>query len=691
MTNGSSTVGRSVSPRCVAIVGPQGSGKTTLLEAILERAGAVPKAGSVSAGTSVGDRSKEARAHAMGVELNAAEVQFLGDTYCLLDCPGSVEFGYEMEPVLPVADIAVVVCEADEKKIPALQLVLKKLENAGVPHVLFLNKIDKATATLRDTLTLMQEASSVPLILRQIPIWRDGIAIGTIDLALERANVYREHAESVVEAIPDDAKADEISARYEMLERLADYDDQLMEELLSDMAPQRDEVFVNLVKDVRAGKIVPVFVGSAEHGNGITRLLKALRHEIVDISETQKRLKIKDGPDAVLQVVKTIQTSHAGKLSIARVLSGKIVDGATLTASDGTVGRVSGLYALGVRDMTKISQAGVGATVGLGKVEPAKTGCTLTTAKAPLPPLVTVTPPKPVISMVVAPKEAKDDVKLSASLVRLAEEDPTLVVVQDAEVAETRIEGQGEMHLRVHLERLLARYGVLVQTRDPAIPYKETIQGQTSVRGRHKKQSGGHGQFGDCVLTIEPQARGKGFTFAETVTGGAVPRNFFSAIEEGIVDSLKAGPLGFPLVDLKVTLTDGSYHPVDSSDMAFKTAAGMGMREGLPQCSPVLLEPILRVRFFGPSESTARINQIVTGRRGQLLGFDGREGWAGWDVTEALIPQSEMSMLIVELRSATSGVGTFEASFDHLQELSGPLAQKVTDKRKADKAELAAG
>jgi elongation factor G len=258
-------------------------------------------------------------------------------------------------------------------------------------------------------------------------------------------------------------------------------------------------------------------------------------------------------------------------------------------------------------------------------------------------------------------------------------------------VAETRIEGQGEMHLRVHLERLLARYGVLVQTRDPAIPYKETIQGQTSVRGRHKKQSGGHGQFGDCVLTIEPQARGKGFTFAETVTGGAVPRNFFSAIEEGIVDSLKAGPLGFPLVDLKVTLTDGSYHPVDSSDMAFKTAAGMGMREGLPQCSPVLLEPILRVRFFGPSESTARINQIVTGRRGQLLGFDGREGWAGWDVTEALIPQSEMSMLIVELRSATSGVGTFEASFDHLQELSGPLAQKVTDKRKADKAELAAG
>jgi elongation factor G len=667
-------------------VGPQGSGKTTLLEAILERAGAVPKAGSVSAGTSVGDRSKEARAHAMGVELNAAEVQFLGDTYSFLDCPGSVEFGFEMEPVLPVADVAVVVCEADEKKIPALQLTLKKLEVAGVPHVLFLNKIDKANASLRETLTLMQEASTVPLVLRQMPIWRDGIAIGTIDLALERAHVFREHAESLVEPIPDDAKAEELAARYEMLERLADYDDTLMEELLSDIAPPRDEVFVNLVKDVRAGRIVPVFVGSAEHGNGITRLLKALRHETADIGDTRARLNVKDGTDAIVQVVKTIQTSHAGKLSIARVLAGKITDGATLTTADGAVGRVSGLYALGVRDMTKIAQAGAGATVGLGKVEPAVTGSTLSTAKAPPKAVVTLTPPKPVISMVVAPKEAKDDVKLSSSLARLAEEDPTLIIIQDAEMAETRIQGQGEMHLRVHLERLLARYGVIVQTREPAIPYKETIQGQVSVRGRHKKQSGGHGQFGDCVLTIEPQARGKGFTFAETVTGGAVPRNFFSAIEEGVVDSLKAGPLGFPLVDVKVTLTDGSYHPVDSSDMAFKTAAGLGMREGLPQCSPVLLEPILKVRFYGPSEATARINQIVTGRRGQLLGFDGRDGWAGWDVTEALIPQSEMGMLIVELRSATSGVGTFEAAFDHLQELSGPLAQKVAEKRKAELA-----
>lgn len=688
MSSGSerTSAGRSMSPRCVAIVGPQGSGKTTLLEAILERAGAVPKAGSVSAGTSIGDRSKEARAHGMGVELNVAEVDFLGDNYTFLDCPGSVEFAFEMEPILPVADVAVVVCEADEKKIPALQVILRRLELSGVPHMLFLNKIDKDEQKPREMLRLMEQASTVPLIIRQIPIWKNGIAVGTVDLALERANVYREHAESIVEAIPGDSQAEEMEARYEMLERLADYDDTLMEELLSDVEPPRDEVFLNLVREMRSGQIVPVFIGSAEHGNGVTRLLKALRHETGDITDTAKRLGIGTDGDAVVQVVKTIQTSHAGKLSISRVLAGKLVDGATLTEASGATGRVSGLYSPGIRDMTKISEAGVGRVIGIGKCDPAATGSTLSTAKKPPESLVALKVPKPVLSMVIAAKEAKDDVKLTMSLARLAEEDPSLIVVQDAAMGETRIEGQGEMHLRVQLERLQSRFGVAVVTRDPSVPYMETIQGTITVRGRHKKQSGGHGQFGDCVLVIEPQERGAGFTFAETVTGGAVPRNFFGAIEEGVVDSLRNGPLGFPVVDVKVTLTDGSYHTVDSSDMAFKTAAGIGMREGLPQCSPVLLEPILRMKFYGPSESTARINQIVTGRRGQLLGFDGLADWAGWDVTEAMMPQSEVGRMIVELRSVTAGVGTYEAEFDHLQEIAGPVADKVVEKRKSEAA-----
>jgi elongation factor G len=236
------------------------------------------------------------------------------------------------------------------------------------------------------------------------------------------------------------------------------------------------------------------------------------------------------------------------------------------------------------------------------------------------------------------------------------------------------------------VERLTGKYGVAIRTHEPHVPYKETIRSGVSVRGRHKKQSGGHGQFGDVVLDIKPSPRGAGFTFEETITGGAVPRNYFSSIEEGIREYLGKGPLGFPVVDLAVTLTDGSYHSVDSSDMAFRTAAQVGMREGMPQCHPVLLEPVLKVEIAVPSEATPRVNAIVSQRRGQLLGFDARPGWQGWDVVEAMIPQAEIRDLIVELRSATAGVGTFRARFDHLAELTGRLADQAIERAGGAKA-----
>ena len=286
----------------------------------------------------------------------------------------------------------------------------------------------------------------------------------------------------------------------------------------------------------------------------------------------------------------------------------------------------------------------------------------------------------------VAAAERKDDVKLSSAIAKVLEEDPSLRVTHTQDTGETLVEGQGEMHLRVALERLTGKYGIAVRTHDPAVPYKETIRGAVTVRGRHKKQSGGHGQFGDVVLDIKPLPRGSGFQFAETVTGGAVPRNYFGSVEEGVAEYLGRGPLGFPVVDVSVTLTDGSYHAVDSSDMAFRTAAQIGMREGMPQCKPVLLEPILKVEIAVPSEATPRVNGIVSQRRGQILGFDARPGWPGWDVVEAQIPQAEIRDLIVELRSATAGVGTFKAGFDHLAELTGKLADQIIEKAGAKAA-----
>ncbi len=679
--------GRKTGPRCFAIVGPFASGKTSLLEAILARSGALEKPGVVANGNTIGDSSPEARAHSMSVELNVGEATFMDETFTFLDCPGSVEFDYESEPLVAGIDAAIVVAEPDEKKIPALQVVLRHLEERGIPHFLFLNKIDKASMGVRDALQLLQPASETPLVLRQIPIWKNEIATGFIDLALDRAFIYREHAESqVIELDPnEEPRRDE--ARFTMLERLADHDDALMEQLLEDIQPPRDKVFTDLAAELRAGQIVPVLIGSALNGNGILRLLKALRHEAPNIEDTRARLGISDASKTLLQVLKTIHTSHAGKLSLIRVLAGKVDDGMELQTVRGEVGKVSGIYRLLGQKSTKRGAAEAGETVALGKVDPAQTGDTLGAKGAEIKPLAIPPAPQAVLRQVVNPAERKDEVKLSSALQRMVEEDPSLSVDHRQDTGETLLGGQGEMHLRVAVERLTSRFGLRLETRRALVPYLETIRATVTKRGRHKKQSGGHGQFGDVVLEVKPLPRGSGFVFDDTITGGVVPKNYIPAVEAGVREALKNGPLGgFPIVDIGVTLTDGSYHDVDSSDQAFKMAGILGMREALPEARPVLLEPVLRVKVAVPSENTARVNAIVSGRRGQLMGFDARPGWNGWDVVEALIPEAEIADLIIELRSATAGVGTFTAEFDKMAEVTGRLADDILAHAKPEAA-----
>jgi elongation factor G len=288
----------------------------------------------------------------------------------------------------------------------------------------------------------------------------------------------------------------------------------------------------------------------------------------------------------------------------------------------------------------------------------------------------------PVMAVVLHAADRKDDVKLSAALQKLGEEDPALAIEQAAEGGEMTIRGQGEMHLRVALERIRGRFGVPVSEGKAAVGYRETIRDAVSARGRHKKQSGGHGQFGDCVVTVEPLPRGSGILFAETITGGAVPRQYVPSVEAGARAALMRGPLGFPVVDVRVTLTDGSYHTVDSSDMAFQTAGRLAVDEALAKARPVLLEPILAVEIMVPSDGLAKATQLASARRGQILGYQPREGWDGWDVVQALVPEGEMGGLIVELRSATAGVGSFTQRFDHLAEISGRMAETVVTERK---------
>ncbi len=676
--SGQHTGGRE--PRAVAVVGPYGSGKTTLLESILSVTGAVQRKGAVAQKNTVGDFSPEARARQMSVEVNCATTRFLDQSFTFLDCPGSIEFLSDALNVLPGVDAAIVVCEPEPAKLQMLQPYLKRLADLKIPHLLFVNKIDKASGTLRRLLAMLQEASELPLLLRQVPI-EDGEAItGFVDLALERAYVYRPNAASELVDIADTAA--EKQARFAMLEKLADYDEHLMEELLSDVEPPREEVCGDLAKELVDGLVVPVLIGSAERDNGIRRLLKALRHEVPPVAAAAKRLGIEAHSDAVVQVLKTYHSSHGGKLSLVRVLAGTLKDGALLRRADGGEARIGGIFALKGEAQTKLAEASAGDTVALGRLEGVVTGETLATGRTKLP-KVAIEQLMPVYRLGIEACDRKDEVKLTSAIAKLREEDPSLIFDQNAQLQEMALVGQGEIHLKVAVEKLQSKYGLKLKVHPPRVPYKETIRKSVAQHGRHKRQSGGHGQFGDVHLDIRPLPRGAGFVFEDKIRGGVVPRQWIPSVEKGIVDYLKAGPLGFPVVDVAVALTDGSYHAVDSSDAAFQTAARIAMTEGMPNCSPVLLESIMHVRIHVPSEATAKVNAVVSGRRGQLMGFDARPGWKGWDTVEAQMPLAELSDLIIDLRSLTQGVGTFETAFDHLAELTGKLADQVVATAKA--------
>ena len=667
-------------PRAIALMGPHGGGKTSLLESIAAITGAVVRKGSVAAGSSLGDFSSGARARQMSVEMNVLTTQYLGEEFTFLDCPGSIEFIADTLNLLPGIDAAVVVCEPDAAKAAMLQPFFKRLADAHVPHLLFINKFDKARGPLRALLTALQQASDTPLLLRQIPIWAEGIPAGFVDLALERAFAYRPHAASEVVDIADYAREKE--ARFQMLEKLADHDENLMEELLGDIEPSREEVFGDIKRELAEALVVPVLIGSAEGDNGVRRLLKSLRHDVPAVTVAAKRAGLETSGEAVVQVIKTFHGGHGGKLSLVRVLCGSLKDGAVLHGEGGREARIGGIFALAGDKQIKRSAAQAGDTVALARMEGFVTGERLTTAKgggarAKTEQLV------PVYRLAVAAQDRKDEVKLSAAIAKLTEEDPSLLFEHNGETQEMILAGQGEIHLKAAVEKLQSRYGLTLVTRAARVPYRETIRKSVSVQGRHKRQSGGHGQFGDVMIEIRPLPRGSGFAFEDRIKGGVVPKQWIPSVEKGVREFMKAGPLGFPVVDIAVALTDGSYHTVDSSDAAFQTAGRLAMSEGMPGCAPVLLEPIMRVQVHVPSDATAKVNALVSGRRGAPLGYDARAGWRGWDTVRAEMPLSEVSDLIVDLRSLTQGVGTYEMEFDRLAELGGKLADTIVATRKA--------
>lgn len=657
---------RSASIRAVALVGPGGAGKTSLAEALLFATGAIDRQGSVEGGNCVGDASPEARARRGSTELNLMHFDYLGDHFTLVDCPGACGFVADGALAIAAADLAIVVVDPDPARAQLAEPALRQLEVMGVPHLIFVNKIEQARGTIQELLEALQPLSAKPLLARQIPIREGDRITGFVDVGLERAFHYRPGKPSEPMAIPDDLVDAEHDERQHLLEQLADHDDALLEQLLMDMVPDPKTVLTDLARETQENLGVPVLFGSAANGFGVRRLLKALRHETPEPMRAAARL----GASTGALVFKVSHGNQIGRLALARTFS-PLAEGGELSGM-----RLGTLLRLQGEKSAKIARAEAGDIVALAKLEGVHAGQWLG-AKAEAPALDRL-PANHVVA--IRPRNRNDDVKLSAALHKLVEEDQGLGWVQDEEHHETLLRGNGDEHLNVVLARLKRRYGVDVDSRPATIGYKESVRKPVSQRGRHKKQSGGHGQYGDCVIEIRPLARGEGFRFVDKITGGAIPRQYIPAVEAGIRDAMAKGPLGFPVVDVEVVLTDGSFHSVDSSELAFRTAGRLAMSEALAAASPYLLEPVAHVRIVTPSSATSRVTSAISSRRGQMLGMEPREGWHRWDMVEALMPEASLRNLDAELRSLSQGLASYEARFDHLQEVSGKLADEVVHK-----------
>jgi elongation factor G len=667
--------------RVVALCGPYLSGKTSLLESILFATGSIGRRGSTRAGTSIGDGAPEARKRGMGTELNVASVDYLGDQWTFLDVPGSIEFQHDAFAALAVCDAAVIICESSPDRVVTLTPLLKYVEDHRIPHLLFINKIDSAEVRVRDMMAALQAISARKLVLRQVPIRRTAAdggdeTVGYVDLVSERAYRYKSSGASDLIEMPAEVLPRESEARREMLETLSEFDDTLLEQLIEDIAPEKSLIYRDLHAEFGADQIAPVLLGAGDRENGVRRLMKALRHDTPFAAETAKRRDLPSNGAAMLECFKVLHQSHAGKLSLCRVWSGTLSEGQSVGGQ-----RIGSLLRPFGQRLDKIAEAKAGEIVALAKVDVLSSGQALAAGGIAGTGDFPAADP-PVFALALNAKNRNDEVKLTGALQKIIEEDPSLSYEQRAETHELVLKGQGEMHLKVAVDKLAGRYNVAVETSTPRVAYRETIQLGTQQHARHKRQSGGHGQFADIKVEIKPLARASGFRFVDKVVGGVVPRNFIPAVEEGLVENLKEGPLGQPVVDLEVTLFDGQYHAVDSSEMSFKMAARIALSEGLPKCKPVLLEPILKVTVAAPSESTSRIQRLISGRRGQLLGYDARPGWNGWDEVSALMPEAEIADMIVEIRSVTQGVGTYRTEFDHLQELVGRTADRIVEESK---------
>ncbi|WP_209425885.1 elongation factor G [Pararhodobacter sp. SW119] len=637
--------------RCITVLGPSQSGKSTLVQHLAALDG--------GRGTS---ETME--------PLTMTTFEYLGEPWCALDLPGGSEYAALAQGALMASDAAVLVAPADPEAAMLAAPWLRVIEASGTPCFLFVNKMDATTARVRDIVSELQGYSNHSIVLRQIPIREGETVVGAVDLISERAWRYRDGQQSALVRMPAGPVAErEAEARGELLEQMSEYDDALLEELIEDREPATGALYAIARRELSENVLIPAFLGAAERSNGVNRLMKALRHEAPDAGRLRERL---GGARAVAFQAEI--RKHLGKVVAIRALEDGMAIGQTLAG-----GNLGGLQKPG---------GGAGGPMAAGEVALAVKSDHLG-AGLPLRPDTALPRPDwaaghtPMLTRVLIPGSERDEVRLSAALSRLAECDPFLRHETEDETGQPVLRTQGPQHLRRVLAVLETGFGLTVTTREPQVPWRETISGRAEVRYRHRKQTGGAGQFADVALIIEPLPRGEGFRFSETVKGGAVPRNYIPSVAEGAEDAMDRGPLGFPVIDISVTLTDGKHHAVDSSDHAFRTAGRMGTREGLTQAGPLLLQAIERIDIHVPSACSGALVSLISGLKGQVLGFDRDPDQRGWDLFRATLPATARDDLLGQLAGVTQGTAWLEASFDHFEEVYGREADAISKARLA--------
>ncbi len=672
--------------RNIAIVGTHHSGKTTLVEAMLAACGAISRRGSVADGTTTTDFEPECIEHLQSTCVGFAYAPCGDVDLTIVDCPGFIDFFEETKLAMLAADAAIVVIEPDPARIGQIGALVDFIESQRMPHLFFINKMDRPGADFFGTLAALQNAYGLHVVAQQIPIGAGESYRGFVDLAENAAYACDGNAHEEI-AVPAELAAAVAEQRTKLLEALGDFDDHLLEELLDGIEPSRDEIRKDLCEDCSHDQIIPVLTGSGATGGGLRALLDAIAREFPSPAAEPRhdaagRLVAPDpqGP-VVAQVCKTIVHPQSGKLSVVRVFSGTITAETQLVdASRGAAPlRHSGISRLQGKRQDPVKSAGAGSIVALARLESVCTGDTLASAGAGI--VMPVHPAsEPLFALAIRPKEKLDEAKLSQMLARIIDEDPSLRVGRAEFTNELQLLGNGEIHVKTATERLSRKYHLALETAQPAIPYRETIAGATEVHSRYKHQTGGHGQFGDVWLRIEPRPRGSGVTFEEKIVGGVVPRQFFPAVEKGVREALLRGPkAGFPVVDVHVTLYDGAYHAVDSSEASFKTAAAMAIRDGLPKCNPVILEPIVRLEILVPSAFASTIVSQLTAKRGQILAYDADAQRPGYEKVIALVPQVELGRYITELRTASQGLGTFTWRHERFDVVPDKVAQSIKE------------